>query len=102
MRPFLLALPALLALSAAAAAGPQPLDEGRLAAVAAGQELVPSSSFSLLNNQPSTTTNTMTSTFTAGQTLNGAANNSVTSLGLTATGITASGFATSNVAGAIH
>ena len=101
MRPFLLALPALLALSAAAAAGPQPLDEGRLAAVAAGQELVPSSSFSLLNNQPVTTTNTSTSTFSAMQGLTGSSTNAVNAIGLGSMGISAMGSASSMVSGAI-
>ena len=101
MRPFLLALPALLALSAAAAAGPQPLDEGRLAAVAAGQELVPSSSFSLVTSNPITTTNTLTSNYSAGQSLSSAAHNSVTTLGLSAIGVTATGGATSMVSGMI-
>ena len=100
MRPLLLALPALLALSAAAAAGPQRLDEGRLAA---GQDLgtTPSNSFSLVTSNPITTTNTLTSNYSAGQSLSSAAHNSVTTLGLSAIGVTATGGATSMVSGMI-
>ena len=102
MRPLLLALPALLALSAAAAAGPQRLDEGRLAAVAAGQELpAAGNNFSLVTSNPITTTNTLTSNYSAGQSLSSAAHNSVTTLGLSAIGVTATGGATSMVSGMI-
>src|SRR5690348_1902316 len=99
MRPFLLALPALLALSAAAAAGPQPLDEGRLAAVAAGQDIGPSSNFSLVTSNPVTTTTTSTSTFSAMQGLTGSASNTATALGLSSSNVSAMGSATSSVLG---
>ena len=95
---------ALLALSAAAAAEPQRLDEGRLAGVAAGQELVaPSLTVTDLQSVTSITDVSSSNSVTnvADQALNGLAANHNYATAIGAQNVTATGNATTSVTGMI-
>src|SRR4051812_47652942 len=105
MRKLLLAAPAtaLLALSTAAWAGPQRLDEGRLGGVAAGQDAGVAPGFSTVVDMPTTTTNSssvsssqMSST---NQSLTGLSSNSTYATGIFSTGVGAMGSAAATVGG---
>ena len=107
MRKLLLAAPAaaLLALPAAAWAGPQRLDEGRLGGVAAGQDAaVPR--FSTVVSQPtenSTNINSSTSdTRSTSQMLGGSANNQSYATGIFSSNTSAMGSANTFVSGLIN
>ena len=108
MRKLLLAAPAtaLLALSAAAWAGPQRLDEGRLGGVAAGQDAGATPGFSTVVSQPtenSTNFNSSTSTSnSASQMLGGSATNQSYATGIFSNNVTAAGMANTSVIGTIN
>src|SRR4051812_36570681 len=107
MRKLLLAVPAaaLLALPAAAWAGPQRLDEGRLGGVAAGQDAGVAPGFSTVIDTPSTTTNTSSvsssQTSSTNQSLIGQSSNSTYATGIFSSGVTAGGGVTTGVMGTI-
>ena len=107
MRKLLLAAPAaaLLALPAAAWAGPQQLDEGRLGGVAAGQDAGAAPSISTVVDMPTTTTNSSSvSNFQASntnQSLTGLSSNSTYATGIFSSDIGAMGTATTTVGGSI-
>ena len=107
MRKLLLAAPAaaLLALSAAAWAGPQRLDEGRLGGVAAGQDAGTVPGFSTVIDTPSTTTNSSSvsssQTSSTNQSLLGQSSNSAYGTGIFSTDTGAVGSASTFVGGSI-
>ena len=107
MRKLLLAAPAtaLLALSTAAWAGPQRLDEGRLGGVAAGQDAGATPSISTVVSQPTTTTNSSSlSNFQASntnQSLGGSATNQSYGTGIFSNNVTAVGSANTSLFGTI-
>ena len=98
---------ALLALAAAgtASAEPRRLDEGRLADVAAGQEVVPSSSFSATSVNTTSTATEFSSLESVsnriGQTMNGMSINNNYSTAVNSAGVAANGNAIANIAGSV-
>ena len=102
---------ALLALAAAAPASAEPLrlDEGRLAGVAAGQDIVvtpvapvtPDFNISSLSSSSTTTSTSNAVDTSVGQMLSGVTDNSNTALGMNSTGVAADGTAATTVTGMI-
>ena len=104
-----LALLALAAPAAPAAAEPLRLDEGRLAGVAAGQEVVvtpvapvtPDFHITSLSNSSTTTSTSNAVDTSVDQMLSGVTDNSNTALGMNSRGVAADGTAATMVTGTI-